>query len=80
MTNDILRTTDRRQDVVLVLLDPSAAYDTNDHVSLVERLESYFVFLKLTMNWFISYLENCRQSIVIGHQVFTPHDLCYGVP
>ena len=78
MTSDILRTIDRRQDVVLVLLDLSAAYDTIDHVILVERLESYFILLR--MNWFISYLENCCQSIIIGHQVFTPRDLCYGVP
>ena len=77
MTSDILRTIDRRQDVVLVLLDLSAAYDTIDHVILVERLESYFILLR--MNWFISYLENCCQSIIIGHQVFTPRDLCYGV-
>ena len=28
MTNDILRTIDRRQDVVLVLLDLPAAFDT----------------------------------------------------
>ena len=78
MTSDILRTIDRRQDVVLVLLDLSAAYDSIDHVILVERLESYFILLR--MNWFISYLENCCQSIIIGHQVFTPRDLCYGVP
>ena len=78
MMSDILRTIDRRQDVVLVLLDLSAAYDTIDHVILVERLESYFILLR--MNWFISYLENCCQSIIIGHQVFTPRDLCYGVP
>ena len=78
MMSDTLRTIDRRQDVVLVLLDLSAAYDTIDHVILVERLESYFILLR--MNCFISYLENCCQSIIIGHQVFTPRDLCYGVP
>lgn len=44
LANDILRTTDRRRDVVLVPLDLSAAFDTIDHVILVERIESYFGF------------------------------------
>ena len=74
MTNDILRTIDRRQDVVL---DLSAVID---HVILVERLESYFGFSKLTLNWFRSYLENRRQSIIIGDQVSTPRALRYGAP
>ena len=80
VTNDILRTIDRRHDVVLVLLDLSAAFDTIDHTILVERLESYFGFSKLTLCWFRSYLENRRQSIVIGDQVSTPCALRYGVP
>ena len=70
-----------RHDCVLVLLDSSAAFDTIDHmILLVERLESYFAFSKLTLNWFMSYLENQRQSIIIGDQVSTPCALCYGVP
>ena len=72
VTNDILRTIDCRQDVVLVLLDLSAAFDTIDHTILVERLESYFGFSELTLCWFRSYLENRRQSIVIGDQASTP--------
>ena len=79
MTNDILRKIDRRQDVVLVLLDLSVAFDTIDHVILVERLESYFGFSKLTLNWFRSYLENRRQSITTGDQVSNPRALRYGV-
>ena len=80
MTNDILRTIDRRQDVVLVLLDLSAAFDTIDHTILVERLESYFGFSRQTLCWFRSYLENRRQSIVVGDQVSPPSALRYGVP
>lgn len=44
LANDFLRTTNRRRDVVLVLLDLSAAFDTIDHVILVERIESFFGF------------------------------------
>ena len=80
VTNDILRMIDCHQDVVLVLLDLSAAFDTIDHMILVERLKSYFGFSKQTLCWFRSYLENCRQSIVIRDQVSTPCALRYGVP
>ena len=80
VTNDILRAIDRRQDVVLVLLDLSAAFDTIDHTILMERLESYFGFSKQTLSWFRSYLENRRQSIIIGDQMSTPSALHYGVP
>ena len=52
VTNDIFRMVDRRQDVVLVLLDLSAAFDTIDHTILVEWLKSYFAFSKLTLCWF----------------------------
>ena len=74
--NDILRAIDRRQDVVLVLLDLSAIY----HTIVVERLESYFAFSKQTLSWFRSYLANRRQSIIIGDQMSTPSALHYGVP
>ena len=73
MTNDIIKTIDHRQDVVLVLLDLSVALDTIYHTILVGRLESYFGFSKLALCWFKSYLENRRQLIVIGDQVSTPY-------
>ena len=76
----LIRIIDCHQDVLLVLLDLSAAFDTIDHMILVERLESYFGFSKLTLCWLRSYLENGRQSIIIGGQVSTPCALHHGVP
>ena len=47
---------------------------------ITSRVESYFGFSKLTLNWLRSYLENRRQSILIRDQVSTPRALRYGVP
>ena len=44
VTNDILRAIDDYSDVILVLLDLSAAFDTLDHQILLSRLKSYFWF------------------------------------
>jgi len=51
VTNDILRTIDRRQDVVLVLLDLSAAFDTiyviKTYPELLDNEKTdYFYFFK----------------------------------
>ena len=37
--NDILRAIDNKQEVVLVMLDLSAAFDTIDHELLLQRLQ-----------------------------------------
>lgn len=80
VTNDILRSLDSNQDVILVMLDLSAAFDTLDHDILVRRLETYFGFSAKVLQWFKSYFTGRAQSVVIGDSVSSPRPLEFGVP
>ena len=65
VSNDILRAVDQHQEVVLVLLDLSSAFDTIDHEILLDRMKSRFGFDGNALRWFKSYLENRVQSVKI---------------
>ena len=78
--NDINLALDQHNEVILVLLDLSSAFDTIDHTILSHRLESRFGLNGTVLKWFKSYLVNRTQSIVIDHTVSTPSSLTYGVP
>ena len=80
VTNDLLREIDSGNEVVLVLLDLSAAFDTIDHTLLLERLEHRYGFGGSVLAWFQSYITNREQSIVVRDVVSTAKPLQYGVP
>ena len=54
VTDDILKTLDSHNEVVLGMLDLFAAFDTLDHTLLVERLRSHFGFSGTALQWFSS--------------------------
>ena len=56
VTDDILKTLDSNGEVILVLLDLSAAFDTLDHQILLARTRKYFNFTETALKWFSSYL------------------------
>lgn len=80
VTNDILRSLDVHRDVILVMLDLSAAFDTIDHDIMLNTLSSYFGFSGKVLQWFDSYLRNRSQSVIIDNTVSQPQPLEYGVP
>ena len=80
VTDDILKTLDSHSEVVLVMLDLSAVFDTLDHTLLVERLRSYFGFSGTDLQWFSLYLHGRSQRVIIGDTISPPRYLVFGVP
>ena len=64
--DDILISIDDQKCVILLLLDLSAAFDTVDHPTLLNRLKTRFGITGQAYNWIASYFENRKQSVVIG--------------
>ncbi len=78
--NDLLHAIDSGNDVLLVLLDLSAAFDTVDHEILLKRLTTSFGITGSAHCWFRSYLSNRKQTVTIQGASSTEHDLSCGVP
>ena len=78
--NDICEATDAGRSTLLVALDISAAFDTIDHATLLQRLNGTFGVSGDVLKWLASYLEQ-RSSFVkygAGRSVTIPCDI--GVP
>ena len=65
---------------LLTLLDLSAAFDTIDHSILLECLQHAFGVTNSAHSWFLSYLSNRQQSIVVDGFSSDPVQLTCGVP
>ena len=78
--NDLLLSTDSGNISLLTLLDLSAAFDTIDHSILLERLQHSFGITNSAHSWFLSYLSNRQQSVVVDGFFSDPVRLTYGVP
>jgi len=80
VTNDILRAVDQHDEVVLVLLDLSAAFDTIDHQALLQRLSTRFGIRDTAFKWLTSYFCNRRQSVLIDGVKSAPKEVLRGAP
>ena len=64
----------------LVLADLSAVFDTIDHDILLERLQSFIVLSGKAYDWFCSYIQGRKQSVLIIGIPSTFLELLFGVP
>ena len=78
--NDLLLAVDQGQEAVLVMLDYSAAFDTINHCTLIERLCHSFGIGGTALKWFMSYLEHREQRVVINDTISNAFPLSFGVP
>ena len=78
--NDILFNMNHQHVTLLVFLDLSAAFDTIDHLTLLDRLTHKFGIDGVVLEWFRSYLTDRSQQVIIGSDRSRPMDVHYGVP
>ena len=80
VTNDILRNLDKKQSVILVLLDLSAAFDTVVHQILLTHLEHCLGVIGQAVLWFKSYFTDHVQCVSILGSKSTEVPLISSVP
>ena len=70
---------DRDEIVGTILIDLSKAFDSIDHNLLVAKLEAYGVRGN-EKEWFLNYLTDRQQSVVVGEAKSTWSEMVKGVP
>ncbi len=78
--NDVLMNMNRQHVTLLVLLDLSAAFDTVDHVLLLQRLQLKFGLSGTVLKLFTSYLSQRTQRVTVGGVSSEKFNVEYGVP
>ena len=78
--NDILNSLDQNDVTVLLMLDLSAAFDTIDHETLLNRLEHQFGVAGKPLDFVNSYLQDRYQTVTIDGKLSKPVLMEYSVP
>ena len=78
--NDILHNLDQDRIVAMVTIDVSAAFDTVDHQSLLNRFYHHFGLRDTALKWMESYLKDRIQSVIIDGIQSDPVKLEHGFP
>jgi hypothetical protein len=80
VTSDILQAVDVHGEVVLILLDLTAAFDVINHDLLLHRMVRRYGITDSVLEWFRSYLSGRVQSVTIDGTQSEPSALADGVP
>ncbi len=80
ITNDLLLASDQGCISLLVLLDPSAAFDTIDHDILIDRVQNYTGVQGQALRWFRSYLSDRYHFVYLNEEASRLSPVKYGVP
>jgi hypothetical protein len=80
VVNDMRMAVDAGDAALLSLLDQSAAFDTINHSTLLNRLSVRYGVTGVALSWFSSYLSDRCQSVSLRGVSSTPKPLRYGVP
>ena len=80
ITDDIVLSLDRGDNLFLLLLDLSAAFDTVNHSLLLSRLKNSFGITGTVLQWFHSYLTGRSQFVEINDTKSSVRDVTVGVP
>ena len=78
--NDLLCVTDKKNKVVLLLLDLSAAFDTVNHQSLLTKLYQNFGISGMVLKWFESYLKDRSFTVSVDNVKSSKCFIRIGVP
>ena len=80
VSNDILMSLDKGEEVVIILLDFSSAFDTIEHDNMLKRASHRFGISGKALDWIKSYLTGRTHTVVIGKDHSSSHVLSQGVP
>ena len=78
--NDLLVARDNHLVSCVIFLDLSAAFDTVDHIILLDRLNYSFGFSNKVISWFASYLSNREQAVCVEESLSSFKPLTCGIP
>ena len=78
--NDIMMMIDKKTNVLLLLLDLSAAFDTINHKLLLVKLKKFYGISGIVLQWIESYLSGRSFTVSIGKSKSSTCVLEIGVP